>query len=211
MCTFCRHTLAWYDLLPVMSFLLLCGRCRYCKKKISIRYPLIELVTMGLFLFALSLYPQDLSLALATAFLFFGLLLMVIYDAQYQLIPDIFTLIVFLSAVVILFLEHMFLSGAIGAGLALTWFGSQWILSRGQYVGSGDILLGASLGLWLGWKGTITMLFLSYIIGAVYAIYLLLTNQATRKSRIAFGPLLAIGALLASFEIGDAYFRLFGL
>ncbi len=211
-CPHCRHTLAWYDLVPVLSYVFLLGRCRYCRMRISSQYPLVEIVTLALFLWALFLHLDNLPLALIDALLLWGLLLVVVYDAKYQLIPDLFTLIVFVCALVTLFVGgQSIISGAIGCIIGLVWFGAQWLASRGRYVGSGDILLGASLGLWLGWKGAITMLFLAYILGAIWAVQLLIRHQANRKTRIAFGPLLALGAVIASLGVGDWYFGYFGL
>ncbi len=209
-CPNCKHMLHWYDLLPVVSYVFLRGKCRYCTMPISPQYPLFEIATAAAFLFAFAMHPADLPYALIEAFLLWGLLLMTVYDARHQLIPDLFTLIIFVCAALLLFFTHELLSGAIGAVIAFVWFGAQWVISRGRAVGSGDILLGASLGLWLGWQGSITMLFLSYIIGAVFAMYLLVTDQATRKTRIAFGPLLALGSVIASLGVGQWYFGVLG-
>lgn len=207
-CVHCGRSLAWFDLIPVVSFTLLQGTCRYCKKPISWQYPLVEAVSAILFVAALAAFPYDMLAALALALLLWGLLLIVLFDAWYQLIPDLFTLIVFAAACGLTFLHGDILASAIGCVIALSWFGLQWIVSRGRIVGSGDILLGASLGLWLGWKETIVMLFLSYILGAVIGVYLIASGKATRKSRIAFGPLLALGAVIATLGIGDWYFDL---
>ena len=210
-CPHCKKVIAWYDLIPVLSFVLLGGRCRRCKKPIGLRYPLTELATMILFIAAYLLHSNNLPLAIMTVIVFWGILLVTVFDAYEMMIPDAFTAIIAIGALGTMWLEQQFLSPLLGACVGAAWFGFQWLISRGNIVGSGDIFLGFSLGLWLGLSKTIPMLAIAYMTGACVGVILIAMDRATRKSRLAFGPFLAIGAFAAYLGVGDAYLQLIGL
>ncbi len=196
-CPHCQHVIAWYDLVPVLSFVALRARCRSCRKPISSLYPAVELSAAALFVLAYLLTTSQPMVAVTTATVFYGLLLIFVFDFRHQQIPDIFTAIVVLGAIASVALRGELSSGLLGAVLLFLWFGIQWAVSGGRFVGSGDIFLGLGLGLWLGFTRSVEMLFLSYIIGAAAALYLLATGRARLKdSQLPFGPFLACGALL---------------
>ena len=208
-CPHCREMLHWYDLIPLLSFLLLKGQCRYCKKSISWKYPFMEAITAlcsVLLITALAPLPIPALLALSTAA--FAFLLIAFYDFETKNIPDVFIAIAFLSALLFqTFVAEVRESSSLqdaflGAAVPLTFFGGLWLMSRGEWIGSGDILLGVAIGLLLGLKFTLLALFLAYTLGACVALVLLLSGRAQRKSRLAFGPFLSGGALLALF-FGD--------
>ncbi len=207
-CPKCHHKLSWFDLVPVVSFLLLRGKCRYCPNAISRQYPLVEIASAALFILAYYLFPEDPVRMGSTTLVLWGLLLVSIYDFYYLLIPDLFTAFVFIGAATFSIATWSVVPAAFGSLIAFLWFGIQWAVSSGRFVGSGDILIAASLGFWLGIRGTITMLFLSYIIGAIVAVYLLIKGRAEKGSHLPFGPFLAIGAVLAFLGVGDFYFDL---
>jgi len=208
-CRACRHPLAWHDLVPVLSYVVLHGKCRYCGEHISLQYIMVELATMFLFIMAILLYPDNIVLASGTAGVFFGLMLVCVFDLFHEQIPDVFTAIIFAGAALTALAQNTFESPVMGALVSLGWFGGQWLVSRGKYVGAGDIFLGASLGVWLGLRDTIAMLALSYITGALVAGFLLLSRKVKLKeSRLPFAPFLAVGALLAYLGVGDAYLSL---
>ncbi len=210
-CLSCKKNIAWYDLIPVMSYVMLGGKCRKCGKRISPRYPLTELVTMAVFITAFLLHPMNIPLAIITIVVLWGILLVTIFDAYEMMIPDAFTAIILIGALGTMWIERSFQSPLFGALTGSAWFGSQWFLSRGKIVGSGDIFLGFSLGLWLGLSGTITMLAIAYMAGALVGIVLIAMNKATRKSRLAFGPFLALGAVAAELGAGELYLKMIGL
>lgn len=197
-CPHCRSTLAWFDLVPIVSYVVLRGRCRSCRASIALTYPFVELITAALFLLAYLLTPDDPLRAAMTALVFFGLLLVCVFDLRHQQIPDLFTAIVAVGAIGTTLHAGTLVPALQGGLVVFLWFGIQWVVSRGRFVGSGDIFLGASLGLWLGLASAIAMLFLSYIIGAAVAVYLLATGRARLKdTQLPFGPFLAAGAVLA--------------
>lgn len=204
-CPACRKTIAWYDLIPVLSFLLLRGKCRHCRKKISMQYPLVELGSAILFLIALSLNLEKPAIALLQAVALESLFLGAVYDALHEELPDLFTWPIVIVGAVLIAIQGDVLSSIEGALVPLCWFGGQWLISRGRIVGSGDIFLGTALGWWLGLKGAIIMLFMSYVIGAAVILLLLaLRIISLKQKRIPFGPFLAIGGLMALLGIGES-------
>lgn len=204
-CVSCGHALAWYDLIPLASYLALRGKCRSCGTHIALRYPLLELLTSGLFLF-LALHPVRPMLAVfPLAVACFMLLLIAIHDAETQSIPDAFTIALTIAALLFRSLLawefgwEMLLSGIGGGAALMIFFAALWLLGRGTWIGSGDILLSGALGLLLGPKLGVLALFLAYIIGAMVALILLALKKIHRKDAMAFGPFLAIGAFIALF------------
>lgn len=212
-CPQCKHVLEWNDLIPVISFILQRGRCRYCQKSISWQYPLVELATAmafvalgsscGVELFAVPFvstsvilcHPGELLWQLVLACF---LILIFVYDARFMQIPDHFTIPAFIVAFLgrLLLgedLKHLALGILIGAGF----FGAQYLLSRGAWIGSGDIRLGAVMGAGLSFPGVLAALFFGYVSGAVVGVVLLATGRATRKTKIPFGTFLSAATFIA--------------
>jgi prepilin signal peptidase PulO-like enzyme (type II secretory pathway) len=204
-CPRCKHVLGVIELVPLLSYLLLRGRCRHCHRSISVVYPLTELMSALVFLCALFIESSPLP-SLLLAFSLWLLLLIAIIDARTQTIHDAlnFSFIVF-SAAHAVAIGQLQISGALFLAL---FFGAQWLVSRGRWVGSGDILLGVGIGFLLGgWEQSLLCLGLAYILGAMVASCLLLLKKASRKSHMPFGPFLAAAALL-TIMFGD---RILGL
>lgn len=203
-CPHCRKTIVWYDLIPVVSFLLLRGKCRHCHRNISLRYPLVELGSAGLFLIAIGLTPDEPVIAFLQAVILESLFLGAIYDSLHEQLPDLFTWPIVGVGTVLLIFDGDIASALKGALVPLVWFGLQWILSRGKLVGTGDIFLGTALGWWLGFKGSFILLFASYISGAAIILLLLAARVLPPHRRhVPFGPFLAIGGLAGFLGIGE--------
>ncbi|MEA3272223.1 MAG: prepilin peptidase, partial [Patescibacteria group bacterium] len=214
-CPRCGHELICLDLIPVFSFLFLFGRCRYCKRKISWQYPLVELSTAFLFtLFYLKsayflkmgLLPLNLHFWLVIVLEWFLLAVLVViftYDAKHGLIPDKFSI----PAIFVAFFGNFLLGENIwNIGFAATigggFFLVQYLISRGRWIGGGDIRLGILMGAILGYPNVISALFLAYFIGAIYSIALVALRRKTLKSNIPLGPFLVTGTIIAMF-LGD--------
>lgn len=205
-CPHCRHTLAWYDLLPVASFIVLGRRCRYCRAPISWQYPAVELVTG--FLFALGWYaiPGFWPLLLwITAAAFFVMLW--VYDATTYLVPDQLSL----PAIVVVFILNLFAGVrlstlVVGAILGGAWFLLQFVLSRGRWVGGGDIRLGVLIGAFLGYPLVLIGLAIAYLGGSAIAVVLLLLGRKKFGSRLPFATMLLPAALVA-WLYGEALWR----
>jgi len=216
-CTTCNHILSWHDLIPIFSFLCLGCCCNYCKKKISWRYPFLEAITA--LVFALLATRIDSGEGIAILFLagaIYALVLIAFYDFETQKIPDVFIIILLLSA--LLYRGSLsttdpvaMQNGMIGAVIPFCFFGGMWLVSAGRWIGSGDILLGTSIGLLLGMELTLLSLFFTYVIGALFALILMSLHRIKRGQTMPFGPFLASGALIALFGgefFLDQYWRL---
>ena len=212
-CPRCNRILAWVDLIPLLSFVFLRGQCRSCRQPISFSYPLTELLSAALFLLLATGFretPIIVFLPLLAAM--YIALLIALYDARTQSIPDILTLLLALTALLYRIALQISSDGtAIHDGLLgilppLLLLGGLWVFSRGRWIGSGDIFLGAALGFLLGFPESILMLFLAYVAGGVTAACLLMTKKVTRKTRLAFGPFL-IGSTLLTVVAGEEILR----
>ncbi len=212
-CMTCVRSLSWYELIPVGSFLIQNGKCRGCKSKISIQYPLVEVIT-GFIFSAIFLKFQNLFWMDTTAFtvtlvfysiLFSLLLIIAVYDIRHKIIPDLLCAIFGIIAFIGLFLFsagsfaphcpglYDFLAGPI---LALP-FAFIWLISKGKWMGLGDAKLAVGLGWMLGLSLGFSALILSFWIGAVVGILLLtFSKNHSAKTEIPFAPFLVLGALL---------------
>jgi len=206
-CPQCRRTLAWFDLIPVFSWMFLNGQCRYCKKPISIQYPLIELLTA--FIFSILIYRHGIAygcvgmfsgvalMKIIMQFIIASTLIIVIAsDARYQLIYDIVLLPTGIVVLILLLLTGAKLTDMLFAVLmALVFFGLQYAGSKGKYLGFGDVKLGVFLGIAFGWKVFLFLLGLAYILGSVVGIYLLLSKRKKMTSTLPLGVFLGIAGL----------------
>lgn len=193
-CMHCKHAIASYDLVPLLSYATLLGKCRHCSKKISIQYPLVELASGLLFIIAVKTIGALNSTSLVLGLSLWLFFVIAIIDAKTQGIPDVLSAPFVLLGFVynLLTTPFDFSAPLVAAGF----FGFQWIISKGKWIGSGDIILAVGFGfLLVRWEYVLICLFLSYIIGAIIAVALLLTGKKTRADHLAFGPFLAIGTL----------------
>ena len=203
-CPHCKKKLSVPELIPVISYILLRGRCSGCGKTISVQYPLVELGSGGLFLLAStwhSYFPHALLLALTLWLLF----LIAVIDYKEGVIPDALSVPLIFLGIVYSTIVHTFpLQGIlIGTGV----FAAQWILSRGRWVGSGDIFLGAGIGALMGtWQMTLLWLWLAYVSGAAIATILLITGSKHIKSTLPFGPFMA-GSAAVTLMVGEWILR----
>ena len=230
-CTHCKKPLKFRYLVPLLSWLLLRGKCGYCDKKISSHYMLIELMTGLIFaavflnwnfleITASTINPRILSFGIDWHMLqIFSLNILVytllaaifFYDLLYKEIPDSLSITAIAIALAggLAFDEPSIISMTIGALAIGGFFLVQFVLSKGKWIGGGDIRLGVLMGVFLGFEKGLLALVLAYFIGALVSISLLLQKKVNRKSEVAFGPFLIIGILIASFygqEILDWYF-----
>jgi len=201
-CPTCKHVLNAIDLIPLLGCLINKLKCRYCKKPISLRYPLLEL-TMGLFFILTSFLtgfsnPFILSYYLLITFIF---VLLSFYDIQFQEIPDEISLPTILLTGIVGYFGHLnTLSDLlIGFAIPVAFFSVLFFGSRGKWLGGGDVRIGGIMGFLLGWPNVIVGLFIGYLVGAIYSLAGLLSGKFTRKSSIPFGPFLLLGSYFALF------------
>jgi leader peptidase (prepilin peptidase)/N-methyltransferase len=232
-CPECKKQLKWRHLIPILSWLFLRGKCAYCGKKISSHYLVLELLTGLLFLAAFlqwnfieevpsSVNPEILNyminwdtLEILIFYLieFTFLIAIFFYDLMHKEIPDRLSFPAIVIAITggLIFGEPSPLNMVIGGGGIFLFFALQLILSKGKWIGGGDLRLGALMGILLGWEKGLIALVLAYLIGAVVSIILLIQKKVTQKSTIPFGPFLITGIIIALFygtEIINWYLNL---
>ncbi len=221
-CPHCKHTLSWKDLIPVLSFIILRGKCRYCHKRISWQYPLVETATGVLFLlifnFQFSIFNQFSNLNFQTILepLFLlviscFLIVIFVYDLKHYIIPDkvIYPAIGIAFIFVILNVVkdpastmgffaplRMTMVSALGAA---GFFLLIVLVSKGRWMGVGDIKMAFLMGLLLGWPNILVALFVAFILGAIIGLVLIIARKKTLKSEVPFGPFLVSGTFLALF------------
>lgn len=212
-CQSCEEPLEAQDLVPVLSYLRLRGKCRRCKSVISWQYPAVELVMGVLFVLAF-IFAQGWMQLVAWWILLSFLVVIFVYDLRYMYILDRFTI----PAMMVALLTNLFVgvipawSLLVGALVIGGFFWIQFAVSRGRWVGGGDIRMGALMGCLLGIEQGLLALFLSYVFGAIVGVWLLAHKQATRKTEIPFGTFLVIGTVISLFvgqEILDWYLGFF--
>ena len=208
-CPACSHTLAWYDLIPLLSYILLKGRCRYCKAKISFQYPLVELATGILFvlvLLKLGLVFSVLELFYLWAIASF-LMVIFVYDLKHFLIPDKVlypaTLVAGLWYVVSSMAGwipmYQILNTIYSAVGAAGFFLVIFLVSRGRAIGFGDVKLALFMGLFLGFPAILVALAIAFASGALIGIALIFSKKKTMRSEVPFGPFLIVGTFVALF------------
>jgi len=216
-CLHCGHTLKWYDLIPLVSWVSTGGKCRYCGKWIGWFEPAVELGTALLFVGSYMLWPFPLMTTADIAVFVFWLVAVVlliilfVYDLKWFLLPNavVFPLIGVGIAIALIrltqtfdvpgaLLDYLFAS-AILSGLYLL----LWAISKGRWIGFGDVKLGLALALILGsWQLAFVALFAANLIGSLIVLPGMVTGKISRTARVPFGPLLIAGALFALF-VGD--------
>lgn len=210
-CDTCGHRLSWQDLIPLLSFLVLKGRCRYCKEKISFQYPLIELATALVFMLLVenlteSSFPQVMELLYL--WVMAALLIVIfVYDLKHFLIPDkilypailvsgIWYLVSSILGTISIYQILNTIYSALGAA---GFFLAIYLLSKGKWLGFGDVKLAFLLGLFLGWPPILVAMFFAFLIGAVFGLLLIALKKKGMKSEVPFAPFLIAGTAVAFF------------
>lgn len=204
-CPQCKTKLKWHDLVPILSFMYLRGRCRYCHKKISWQYPIVELLSG--FLWVGIFYKFSLFVNIYYIFILSSLLVIAVYDAKYFIIPDRITYPAIVASVfyngfqAFLFqdLKGYFLIPLLTALVAFSFFFLIFYFSSGRAMGLGDAKLAILIAIFLGPLAAFIAFDLAFILGGIYGIILLMIGKKTLKSAISFGPFLVIGAITALF------------
>lgn len=212
LCPRCRHGLSWSDNIPLLSFFLLSGRCRYCRKKISWQYPLVELLT-ALFTVATWFCFPDLSPIAKLLYCSIAYTLIVIFfsDWIYGLIPDEMIIAGSVAAVIYGFQFSVFslgthlLSGVV-SGLAFLLI---VVVTRFRGMGLGDVKLAFLLGFLLGWPKVAVAFWWSFVLGGFSAVVLVLLKKVRLSDKMAFGPYLIAGAIFSVLWSRD-FLRLLG-
>jgi leader peptidase (prepilin peptidase)/N-methyltransferase len=205
-CPHCGYVLRWYDNVPVLSYVLLGGRCRGCKARISARYPIVELITMAVFVAHGLVFGIDIMLVPR---LLFACALIVLFaiDLEHHLLLDVITL----PGIVVGLAFSLLLPPGIQSAIigVLVGGGVLWLIGEAYYryageegMGGGDVKMLAMIGAFLGWKLAVLTLVFSSLAGSLVGLLVIATRRGGMKYALPYGTFLAIGALVASL-FGD--------
>lgn len=228
-CLHCGVTLRWFELIPLASFLIQRGRCRACKARLSLQYPLVELASALAFVFL----PLLFSGAALAIWILASLMLILLsaIDARLMLIPDELSIglgVLGVSYTALLtsnqsFLRHYamlfglwdaspWVNRAVAAAVGFAFFGLVILLSRGRGMGMGDMKFAASAGLLTGWPDILLALMISFITGSIFGAVRMLQGKKGLKSSVPFGPFIALGVFLTvtlGYRMMEGYFDFF--
>ncbi len=198
-CPNCNTAIRWYDNIPVVSWVILRARCRKCGRPIAIRYPIVEAMTGIGFALAAWRFGLDWPALVGCAFIA-SLIAIAFIDFDEMIIPDVIVLpgtIIGLGASIALSPDRWWVYLVSSVGCAV-FFLALVLLWPGGGMGLGDAKMGLFMGAVLGPK-VLVAVFVAFLLGSVVGVYLLATKKASRKSKLPFGPFLAVGAALALF------------
>jgi leader peptidase (prepilin peptidase) / N-methyltransferase len=226
-CMSCGKTLSWHELFPVFSYLYLRGACRGCSSYIPPRYLFVEILTGALFTLVWHLYTSDVMLLGLNLLLVSVCVVMLVYDMRHMIIPNELTILVGIIAAVFLgyFIhtggEWTLIRGHVVASLsAAFFFWALWYVSKGRWIGYGDVKLALPFGFFVGLEGVFSMIVFSFWIGAVVSLSLLglerltkrgkirlhfLSSPLTIKSEVPFAPFFIAGFLLVHLMHADIF------
>jgi prepilin signal peptidase PulO-like enzyme (type II secretory pathway) len=229
-CPHCNRVISSIYLIPILGFFFQKGKCIHCKEQISQRYLIIELFTAISFMVAAigTMKVPDMSNDLTRNILLFAdvnthlfyvlfatasLVFLAYYDSQHKLILDRVALptIAFLTIFSKYNVDISLKEGLIGAAIAVGFFLIQIIISKGKWMGGGDLRIAAIMGVLLGWKLVLLALFLSYAIGAIISLPILFKDKKETSHEVPFAPFLAIGTVITlawGSDIIDWYINL---
>ena len=202
-CPQCSKPIPFYDNIPIISYLLLKGKCRYCGQSIPPQYPIVELAT-GLFYLALYLFYGLQPIAIVYMLLCTLLIIISFIDLRERIIPDVLSVpFIIIGFAFSFFLRNInpldSLLGILAGGgslLLIAIVGSK--LFKKEAMGGGDIKLAAMLGAFLGWQLTLLSLFLGFFVGSVIGVLIMVTSK-NKNDVIPFGPFIALGAMISMF------------
>lgn len=203
-CDFCKKRLAAIDLIPLISFVLQKGRCRYCRHKLSIKYPLVELITgLGFafiykFIYFFALPSPAFSSLLFLLVLFCVFLVIILADLWYFIIPDQMLVIGILSVFIykIIYQRTDLVSSLITGFGASLFFYFLHMITRGKGMGLGDVKYAFLMGFLLGFPAFIVAFYIAFLTGALVGVILVIIAKAKLKTRIPFGPFLVLATAI---------------
>lgn len=237
-CPHCKETLRWFELIPILSFLVQGGRCRRCRTKISFQYPIVEALSGCIFLFVpLRLGDTPLVFPVLWIIAFEILLLIACIDIRLGIIPDELNIALAVLGVFLLLMtagsyslvnrsslggsafffgvqDNLWTNHILGAFFGLLFFGIIIAVTEGRGMGMGDLKLAIPLGFFFGWPDIIFISALAFILGAIVGVSVVAFGKKTMKGSLPFGPFLAASAAVVFFcgaEVLTWYFRTSGL
>lgn len=235
-CMSCGAQLRWYELLPIISYVVQIARCRSCKSHIAFQYTLVELTTAVFFSWLWILFSQNIIIFGLEALIFSIILIIVVYDIRHTIIPN--ESVVFLSVAALILVGYESIIGTLNGSFlshiysgigAVAFFGALWHVSKGRWIGLGDAKLAFPLGVLVGFPLVFSMVVFSFWVGAIIMLMVLglqkilskwktklsfITETFTMKSEVPFAPFLVLGYILThlySLNVFDITLFLFFL
>lgn len=222
-CTTCDYTLKWYDNIPVLSYLMLGGRCRKCKERISPRYMIVELVNALLWVLCVFLFWEKSPVYAVIAAVVLSVLICIFFiDLEHMLIHNRFVIIIGLLGIAAIFFDkyrhvhwydHLIGAAVFGGGFLLIYYCAIWILKR-EGMGFGDVKLALVAGLLLGWQRMLLAMLIASVSASIILLIVRRVKGDERDHEYPFGPFIAVGvaiSLLVGGPIIDWYMGLLGI
>lgn len=200
-CPKCRSNISPKDNIPLLSYILLKGRCRNCKSKISIQYPIVELLTGLIYLVIYLIYGLSIQ-TLIYIILLSALIIIAFIDLNEQIVPDVISLPgIVIGFIISFFVPYIsFINSALGVlgggGIILIIGLAGSVIFKKEAMGGGDVKLAAMIGAFLGWRYIIISLFLGFFLGALAGIFLILSKIKSREDVVPFGPFIVLGSFI---------------
>ncbi len=206
-CPFCKNKLKWYHNIPIISYIFLQGKCAYCKKKISIRYPIVELLSGFFTIINYKIFGLSFDFFFYTIFIY--LIIIVIFaDLKYMIIPDE----VSIGGIIIGFIMSFFSNSItwmqslvgiiVGGGILYSIIIIYYFITKKEGMGGGDIKLIAMIGAFLGLKSIFFVIFIGSLLGTIIGIPVMIIKKKDKNLAIPFGPFLSIAAIIYIY-LGD--------
>ena len=205
-CPACHSTLRPLDNIPLISYLILGGKCRNCAIRISLIYPTIEAITALLMLAGLLRFGTSLEF-FVYALVATSLVIITAIDIKHQIIPDVITIPGIAFGLIVGICNIGYTDTLLGLFLGSGLFYLLAVLSNGG-MGGGDIKLIAAIGALLGWQKVLLVIFIGAFLGSIVGLFLIIIQKKSRKSTIPFGPFLAVGTLITLFY-GNSLIRVY--
>jgi len=200
-CPKCHSNISPIDNIPLLSYILLKGRCRNCRSKISIQYPVVEFLTGLIYLIIYLIYGLSIQ-SLVYLILSSALIIIAFIDLNEQIVPDVISLPgIGVGLILSFFVPYIsFINSAlgvvVGGGIILIIALVGSMIFKKEAMGGGDVKLAAMIGAFLGWRYTIISLFLGFFLGALTGIILIMAKIKKREDAIPFGPFIALGSII---------------
>ena len=200
-CPRCKHQLAWFDNIPLLSFILLGGKCRYCFSPISWQYPLVELAAGILTVLVFQLSNYELRITSYNLLISWALLAIFVSDLIYTTIPDeiLYPTLLIVFVYLIFHSPNFLISNFLISFLVAGFFYLLVLITQGRGMGLGDVKLAGLIGLILGWPKIIVALYLAFLTGAFFGVILILLKKKKFGQHIPFGPFLTTATFVSLF------------
>jgi len=201
-CPKCRSPIKPLDNIPLLSFILLKGRCRNCKSKISIQYPIVEFLSGLIYLIIYLIYGLSIQ-TLIYIILSSALVIIAFTDLNEEIVPDVISLPgIVIGFIISFFVAYIsFINSAlgvvIGGGIILIIGLAGSVIFKKEAMGGGDVKLAAMIGAFLGWRYIIISLFIGFFVGALAGIFLILSKIKSREDTVPFGPFIVLGSFVS--------------